>query len=190
VTLLAIPDKPALRARARAARDALTDRAAREAAIGAQLLGLPEIRAARCVAAYWPMGSEVDPRAVMAALLQRSTVIALPRVVSRAAPLDFLAWSPDLPLEAGPLGTVQPPATAAALAPEVLIVPMLGFDRRLFRLGYGGGFYDRTLARLRAPGPVRAIGVAFACQELEALPDEPFDQPMDRIVTEDAVLAA
>lgn len=135
------------------------------------------------LAGYWPIRGEADPLPV---LREWSGPVALPVVVARAVPLIFRRWSGE-PLVAGAFGTSEPAAEAPELIPHVLIVPLVGFDTRLSRLGYGGGFYDRTLARLRAAGPVTAIGFAFEGQRLEVIPQEPTDEPLDLIVTESSI---
>jgi len=137
----------------------------------------------RVLAGYWPMRDEADPRPAMAA---HEGPVCLPVVTGPARPLEFRAW--DGRLEPGRFGTSHPPADSPVLVPEVLIVPLAGFDRAGHRLGYGGGFYDRTLAALRARGPVTAIGFAYAVQEIRAIPAEPTDQPLDLIVTDDGIL--
>lgn len=140
------------------------------------------------VAGYWPMRDELDPRPTLAALLGRGCRIALPVVAGEGQPLAFRAWELDEPLEPGPYGTVQPAAGADAVEPQLLLVPMLAFDRAGRRLGYGGGFYDRTLAALRGRHAVQAIGVAYAEQEVEAVPAGPEDARLDGVVTERAYL--
>ncbi|KQB11461.1 5-formyltetrahydrofolate cyclo-ligase [Rhodobacter capsulatus] len=132
------------------------------------------------LAGYLPIRTEIDPRPAMAA--HRGTV-GVPVIADAGQPLTFRAWTPEAPLIPGPFGAFVP-ETGAEITPRVLIVPLVAFDRRGYRLGYGGGFYDRTLERLRAAGPVTAIGFAFAAQELDAVPVEPTDQPLDLIVTE------
>src|SRR5690242_1183017 len=118
------------------------------------------------VSGYWPIGSEIDVRPLLHHLAARGHGLALPVVVERGRPLLFRAWMPGTALEPARLGLSVPPAESPEVDPAVLLVPLLGFDRRGGRLGYGGGFYDRTLARLRAAGPVLAVGVGFAAQEL------------------------
>ncbi|MFD2814344.1 5-formyltetrahydrofolate cyclo-ligase [Paracoccus aerius] len=98
-------------------------------------------------------------------------------------PLVFRQWQGE-PLVPGPFGTFHPAESQPVLTPQVLIVPLVGFDRQGNRIGYGGGYYDRTLQLLRRSGPVAAIGLAFAVQQLPAIPAEPFDQPLDLIVTD------
>lgn len=134
----------------------------------------------KVLSGYMPMRTEIDPLPAMAA---HQGPVCVPVIPGKAMPLRFREWSPGCALEAGEFGA-RIPAEGAWLEPEVLIVPLLAFDRRGFRLGYGGGFYDRTLERLRARHPVLAVGFAFAAQEVEAVPTEPTDQRLDAIVTE------
>jgi 5-formyltetrahydrofolate cyclo-ligase len=103
-------------------------------------------------------------------------------------PLRFRAWRPDVALVPGPFGALVPEA-GEEIRPQVLIVPLVAFDRTGLRLGYGGGYYDRTLALLRARGPVHAVGFAYAAQEAPALPSEATDLPLDAVVTEEEVVA-
>ncbi|RJE81326.1 5-formyltetrahydrofolate cyclo-ligase [Paracoccus sp. JM45] len=134
----------------------------------------------KVLAGYWPMRDEADPRAAMAA---HAGPLCLPVVAGRARPLVFRHWDGQ-PLQSGAFGTSHPGPDASEMTPQVLIVPLAGFDRSGNRIGYGGGFYDRTLQILRESGPVTAIGLAFACQELPAIPAEEFDQPLDLIITD------
>ena len=136
------------------------------------------------VSAYWPIGSEIDPRPLMIHLHEHGHPIALPVTPARGNPLVFRAWRPDDTLEAAGFGTRVPLAYQPELTPRVLIVPLLAFDRSGYRLGYGGGYYDRTLARLRESGPVLAVGVAYATQEVAQVLRDGSDQPVDWIVTE------
>ncbi|TRW96931.1 5-formyltetrahydrofolate cyclo-ligase [Paracoccus sp. M683] len=150
------------------------------AGIDAQLSAALAPFAGQVLSGYWPMRAEADPRAAMAA---HPGPVCLPVVTGKAVPLIFRAWDGGA-LVGGPFGTSHPPEDAALLTPQVLIVPLAAFDRSGNRIGYGGGYYDRTLQQLRALGPVTAIGLAFAAQELPAIPAEPFDQPLDLVVTE------
>jgi len=129
------------------------------------------------------MGEEIDVLPTMSALRMSGHDIAMPVVVGRGQPLQFRRWRPDDPLEDGPLGTKHPCGSAPVVRPDVLIVPLLGYDRRGYRLGYGGGFYDRTVAALRSAGEILAIGVGFAEQEVAQVPRGPQDEAMDWIVT-------
>lgn len=159
--------------------------AARALAAHAPALGLAE---GAVVAGYWPMADEIDPRPLMEALARLGCRLALPEVTARAQPLLFRAWSPGDPLEPGPHGTLHPLHGAPVVEPGALLVPMLAFDARGFRLGYGGGYYDRTLESLRSRAQVRAIGVAFAAQAVAAVPHDGRDQHLDAVVTEDGLI--
>ncbi|MBM3569874.1 MAG: 5-formyltetrahydrofolate cyclo-ligase [Alphaproteobacteria bacterium] len=178
-----LADKQELRARLKARREGLAqDRAAAAEQAARHALAVPDL--AGPIAAYWPMGSELDPRPLMAQLAARGFEICLPKVVAKGRPLRFHLWRPGDALEAGPLGTSQPGDRAPECRPRTLIVPLLAFDGRGGRLGYGGGFYDRTLEALRAEGPVLAIGFGFAAQEVEAVPMSPADRRLDWLATE------
>ena len=136
------------------------------------------------IAGYWPMGDEMDPRPLMLALASRGHAMALPVTPPRGQPLAFRAWAPGAALRPGPMGTSEP-AEGAALRPDILLVPLLAFDRAGRRLGYGGGYYDRTLAAL--PG-AKAIGIAYAGQEMPEVPAGPQDMRLPLIATEDSVI--
>lgn len=135
-----------------------------------------------CISGFLPIGTEIDPRPAMAAAARRGPV-CVPVIDGPGLPLRFARWKPDIALVKGRFGAAIP-AEPDFVEPDVLIVPLLAFDRAGNRLGYGGGYYDRTLAALRATAPRTAIGFAFAGQEAESLPLEPTDQPLDLIVTE------
>jgi len=141
----------------------------------------------RPLAGYMPMRTEIDPLPAMAAH-SRTGPVGVPVIAARAAPLLFHRWTPDTPMQDGPFGA-RIPAKGSPMTPEILIVPLVAFDRNGNRLGYGGGFYDRTLEGLRAERPVLAIGFAWAAQEAADLPLESTDQPLDLIVTDRDVLA-
>ena len=138
----------------------------------------------RVLAGYMPMRTEIDPLPAMAA---HQGPVCVPVIPGPDMPLRFREWTPGCAMEAGAFGALIP-AEGAWLEPEVLIVPLLSFDRRGFRLGYGGGFYDRTLERLRARGATLALGFAFAAQEVAEVPIEPTDQPLDAILTETGLI--
>lgn len=173
-------DKPALRAQALAARAAGGDAAALDRHLRAALA--PHAGAA--LAGYWPIRDEADPRPAMRA---HDGPLLLPVVTARDHPLTFRLWRGE-PLEPGPLGTAHPPARCPEGLPRVVIVPLAGYDAAGHRLGYGGGFYDRTLQALRARGPVTAIGLAFACQQVGAIPAGPHDQRLDLVVTDRGIV--
>jgi 5-formyltetrahydrofolate cyclo-ligase len=136
------------------------------------------------IAGYWPMGDEMDPRPLMLALAARGHALALPVTPPRGQPLAFLAWAPGAALRSGALGTSEPVA-GEELRPDVLLVPLLAFDRAGRRLGYGGGYYDRTLAAL--PG-AKAIGIAYAGQEMPEVPAGPQDFRLPLIATEAGII--
>jgi 5-formyltetrahydrofolate cyclo-ligase len=136
------------------------------------------------VAGYWPIGSELDVRPALSHFDLTGFGCALPIVVSKGEPLVFRSWTPQTVLERSGLGILAPAATSPEVEPDVLLVPLLAFDRAGFRLGYGAGFYDRTLERLRRIKPVTAIGVGYSAQEVADVPRDQYDQPLDWIVTE------
>jgi 5-formyltetrahydrofolate cyclo-ligase len=150
----------------------------------ARLVEVLAPEAGKVLAGYMAMRTEIDPSPAMAAHLGP---VCVPVIQGKGLALRFREWSPQAAMVEGAFGALIP-ASGDWLVPEVLIVPLVAFDRRGFRLGYGGGFYDRTLERLRAEGPVLAVGFAWAAQEDPALPIEPTDQRLDLIVTEREVI--
>ena len=128
------------------------------------------------------MGSEIDPRALLQSLAQSGYRTALPVVTPLGNPLRFRAWSFGEQLLARTWGILEPADDAPEVEPDVLLVPLLAFDRSGVRLGYGGGYYDRTLARLRAMQQVVAIGLAFDEQALPEVPCGPYDQRLDWVL--------
>lgn len=161
-----------------------------EAAAGAVAALAPLLGAApgAVVAGYWPMGDEIDPRPLMAALDAAGCRLALPVVAAPATPLEFRAYAFGDTLEPGAHGTAHPAAMAAPVVPDLLLVPLLAYDRECFRLGYGGGYYDRTLETLRQNAQVKAVGLAFAAQEVRAVPRDGHDQRLDAIATENGLI--
>ena len=139
------------------------------------------------VSGYRPIRTEIDPTPLMEALLAAGHRLCVPVIEGAGRPLAFREWAPETPMTEGAFGA-EVPAGGDWLEPGLLIAPLLAFDRRGFRLGYGGGFYDRTLARLRALRPTRAVGLAYAAQEVEAVPTGPTDARLDAIVTERDVI--
>ncbi len=142
----------------------------------------------RVVAGYWPIGCEMDPRPLMMALQDRGERLALPVVTAVKAPLAFRSFTFADDLLPGICSTLEPLPDHPFVRPTLLLVPLLGFDKRGFRLGQGGGYYDRTLADLRADGPILAIGLAYAAQQIDKLPTEKHDQKLDAIVTEEGFI--
>jgi len=150
--------------------------------------GLPcDHRMGRRVASgFQPYKSEISVLPLMAKLAAEGWTTAMPVVVAKGEPLVFRVWAPGDETVPGIWDIPVPPESAEQVEPDLLLVPMLAFDRRGYRLGYGGGFYDRTLALLRKHQPITAIGVAYAAQELAEVPHGPHDQPLDWIMTEDS----
>jgi len=138
------------------------------------------------LAGYAQMRTEIDPTAALEEASAHGPV-CLPVIVAKAQPLKFREWTPDCAMIAGTFGA-QIPESGDWITPEILIVPLLAFSRTGGRLGYGGGFYDRTLEQLRAVKPTLAIGFAYAAQEMDDLPLERTDQPLDLIVTEQGII--
>ncbi len=179
-------DRPSARRALRALRAGLDSarRAAADAAIGEGVDRLVLRAPPAAIAVYWPIGAEPDLRERMALWHAGGIAVALPRVATRDAPLAFDRWVPGCELEQGEHGTMHP-SRADALLPELIVIPCLGFDARGHRLGYGGGYYDRTLAARTAA----TIGVAYDCLEVRGFDAQPHDRVLDWIVTESRVLA-
>lgn len=129
---------------------------------------------------YWPVRGEIDVRDVAIAHLKKGGRVALPVVVTKSAPVEFWSWRPDMPMSRG-IWNIPVPAEREVLYPEALVVPLVGFDRERFRLGYGGGYYDRTIAA--APRRPYCIGLGYADARLDSIYPQPHDIGMDLIVT-------
>ncbi len=165
-----------------AAREAFAERLAIEGvAIARRAL-------VRNVAAFWPIGTEPDTLMLLAALDYHDFVAALPVTGAMGEPLTFRRWREGDPLVEGPMRIPEPSPRLPQVQPELMFVPAAGFDRRGYRVGYGGGFYDVTLAALRARRLLPTVGIAFACQEVERIPEEEHDQPLDFILTENELI--
>lgn len=136
---------------------------------------------ARLIAGYVRSGSEVDPAGLLEHAARMGKTIALPWLADRTAPLAFRKWTPGDPLELAPFGFRQPGASAPECRPDVILAPVLGFDRAMNRLGQGAGHYDRAFAKL--PDALR-IGLAWSAQECKALAADPWDIPLDAVLTE------
>mgnify|MGYP001190397056 CR=1 FL=1 len=178
--------KAEARRAAAARRKAVHDGPGREdrnAAAMAHLRGFLAPFGPVALSGYLPIRSEIDPRPAMAA---HAGPVGVPLIEGPGRPLDFRRWTPAAVLVPGPFGALVP-ESGAVLVPRVLIVPLLAWDDAGYRLGYGGGFYDRTLAGLRAAGPVTAVGLAYAGQRIAEVPRDGFDQRLDALVTEDGV---
>jgi 5-formyltetrahydrofolate cyclo-ligase len=145
--------------------------------------GMLAVAPGTVVAGYWPVRDEADPRLLMNELAERGAVLALPRIDARHAELSFRRWNAGDPLANNRFAILEPSAAAARVTPDIVLVPLLAFDSTGHRLGYGGGYYDRTLAALKA----RAIGIAYAGQEVDALPREAHDHPLEAVLTENGL---
>jgi 5-formyltetrahydrofolate cyclo-ligase len=182
---IAPPSKADLRAAALANRDALseTQRAAAAQAIAQR--GLPvEITPGAVVAGYSPIRGELDPAPLMQALAAQGARLALPVITQRGQSLHFRVWHPGDRLLPGSLGILEPSPAAAEIVPDIVLVPLAAFDRAGHRIGYGAGHYDRTLAQLHKSKGFAAIGLAFAAQEVVAVPALQHDVPLDYVLTE------
>ena len=176
--------KDALRREALARRDGL-DREARHAAslaIRDAALALDLLRETSPVGAYWPIRSEVDVRPLLEALIARGQDAALPQILHPH--LSFRLWRPGDPLVHGGFKVGEPGPDAPECTPRALLVPLAAFDRHGGRVGYGKGHFDRAIAALRSRGPLVAVGLAFAAQEVERVPQEAHDQRLDAVLTE------
>jgi 5-formyltetrahydrofolate cyclo-ligase len=175
-------------------RDALVRRDALPAELRAQAA---ELIAARefplgvdgaIVAGFMPIKSELNPLPLMRKLAAAGALLALPAVAGPGKPLIMRAWGFGEPLASGVWGIREPRSEAPEVAPDILIVPLLAFDRRGQRIGYGAGYYDLTIAALRSKRPTAAVGIAFAAQEIAAVPATPRDAALDLVLTEREVI--
>jgi len=166
-------------------RDHLSEDARASAAQAIAARAFPvDVPAGAIVSGFSAIRSEIDPMPLMLALRARGARLALPVTTKRGEPLIMREWQPGVDLVPAPFGLFEPPAEASACDPDILLVPLAAFDRRGHRIGYGAGYYDRTIARLRALKPIAAIGLAFSVQETKEVPATPFDQKLDFVMTE------
>jgi 5-formyltetrahydrofolate cyclo-ligase len=181
--------KSSLRGEAAARRDALPAelRKAAAEAIAARPFPL-NIRAGTVVSGFMPLKSEINPLPLMHKLASDGVQLALPRIIGRGSPLSMRAWQFGAPLDRGQWGIREPKSDALAVDPDILLVPLLAFDRAGYRIGYGAGYYDMTIARLRSLKTVTAIGIAFAAQEVAEIPKTPRDERLDLVLTEREVI--
>ena len=183
--------KSALRATLLATREAQggqDDHEARSTALAQRLSEAIGRHEATCIGFYWPVAGEFDARAALAAWLahDRSRSAALPVVVERHAPMVFHAWHEDAPMKQGRF-RIPVPEEERVVVPDLLVIPCVGFDAHRYRLGYGGGYYDRTLAAWPVQRKPVTIGVAFESGKCEGLPHEHHDMPLDAVVTESGI---
>src|SRR5579863_2803592 len=181
--------KTTLRREATARRDALPADARQAAAevIAARIFPLA-IAPGVIVSAFMPLGNEINPLPLMRKLAGEGARLALPVVAGRREPLIMRAWAFGEPLSAGVWGIREPMPEAAEVEPDILLVPLLAFDRIGHRVGYGGGYYDRTITQLRERKAVIAVGLAFAAQEVPTVPTTPRDAPLDLVLTKREVI--
>lgn len=181
-------EKSVLRHKALAARDRAAAEAGPKAAllIARRCLGDFVFMKGAIIAGYAAVRGEVDPFPLMAALANQGHPLCLPRTEGDS--IVFRTWKPGDPLLVGRFSIPEPDAKAKERRPDLVIVPLLAFDPDGYRLGYGGGFYDRYLAEHRAKRTVRAIGIAYDGQAVDALPREATDEPLDAVVTETRVI--
>ena len=181
-----IQDKRTLRSAMLAWRAGLAEAERRAAADGllSTLRREKPIATPATVSGFWPIKEEIDIRPLMVDLLNQGCQLALPVVQGKGLPLLFRAWRPGDALEAGVFGTLQPSVRREVVEPDALIVPLLACDEDGWRLGYGGGFYDRTLAGLRTKKTVTAVGVGFNDQLVPEVPHGPSDQRLDWLLTD------
>jgi 5-formyltetrahydrofolate cyclo-ligase len=184
-------DEKARIRRAALARRADVDRATREAfaeRLAIEGVAIARRAVVRTVAAFWPIGTEPDTLMLLAALDYHEFVAALPVTGAIGKPLTFRRWREGDPMVEGPMRIPEPSPRLQQVQPDLMFVPAAGFDRRGYRVGYGGGFYDVTLAALRAQRALLTVGIAFACQEVERIPEEEHDQALDFILTENELI--
>ncbi len=181
--------KAELRRQAMAGRDAMLPEVRQRAAeaIAARPFPLP-IAPGAIVSGFMPLASEINPLPLMQKLAGQGARLALPVVAGRGKPLVMRAWEFGAPLDRGQWGIREPRPEAAEVEPDILLVPLLAFDRAGHRIGYGAGYYDLTIAHLRARKPVAAVGLAFAIQEVAAVPATPRDSRLDLVLTEREVI--
>jgi 5-formyltetrahydrofolate cyclo-ligase len=183
-------EKALARASAAFARDAAHKAGAVEAAMALASHAFPvgATTSRKIVSGFFPYQSEIDVRPLLGRLAGEGWMTSLPVVIAKNTPLEFRRWYVGEPTIPGKWNIPRPPDDAEIVDPDVLLVPMLAFDRAGYRLGYGGGFYDRTLAKLRGMKPIVAIGVAYAPQEVPNVARDELDQPLDYIMTEKDVI--
>ncbi len=182
--------KVAARAEARQVRGHLFDTAPKDVAedLARHLLSLIKPHeGGEVIAGYWPVGSEIDPRSALRDLARRGHETALPVCRADQGGLLFRKWQAGEPLVAGLFGEMVPDESAPEVRPRILLVPLLAYDGEGYRLGQGGGHYDRAISQLRSSGGVLAVGLAFAGQLVDRVPRENHDQPLDMMVTETGI---
>ena len=182
-------EKADLRRDAAARRDALPAQARKAAAEAIAARPFPlAITPGTVVSGFMPMKTEINPLPLMKTLAEAGAQLALPKIAGRGRPLVMRAWTWGAPLDTGQWGIREPKAEYPEVDPDILLVPLLAFDRAGQRIGYGAGYYDMTIARLRSLKKVTAVGIAFAMQEVTAVPAMERDEPLDFVLTEREVI--
>jgi len=182
-------EKEQLRRDAIARRDALPADARHAAAEAIAARAFPlAIATGAIVSGFMPLKSEISPLPLLRRLAGQGARLALPAIAGRGKPLIMRAWDFGAPLERGQWGIREPKPEAPELDPDILLVPLLAFDRAGHRIGYGAGYYDMTIARLRERKAVTAAGLAFAAQEVPQVPTTPRDARLDLVLTEREVI--
>jgi 5-formyltetrahydrofolate cyclo-ligase len=188
VTLVSLT-KEEIRSEAITRRDALPPDVRQAAAetIAARTFPL-SVSQGMIVSGFMPLKSEINPLPLMQKLAGQGARLALPVVAGRGKPLIMRAWQFGAPLDRGQWGIREPKADAPEAEPDILLVPLLAFDRHGHRIGYGAGYYDMTIAKFRASKSVTAVGIAFAAQEIAAVPATPRDARLDLVLTEREII--
>jgi 5-formyltetrahydrofolate cyclo-ligase len=183
------PSKSDLRQQAFARRDAMSgeERAAAAETIAVRPFPIP-VASGVIVSGFFPIRSEINPLPLMRRLAAAGASLALPVVAGRGKPLILRAYAFGDALRAGQWGIREPAPEAAEVVPDVMLVPLAAFDRRGHRIGYGAGYYDMTINRARSLKSVTAVGIAFAAQEVAAVPETPRDARLDLVLTEREVI--
>jgi 5-formyltetrahydrofolate cyclo-ligase len=182
-------EKARLRREAVARRDALPAEARKAAAEAIAAREFPlAVASGTIVSGFMPMRSEISPLPLMQKLAKAGAQLTLPKIAGRGKPLVMRAWQWGAPLDAGQWGIREPKADAPEMEPDIVLVPLLAFDRAGHRIGYGAGYYDMTIAGLRARKAIATIGLAFAAQEVAAVPAAPHDARLDLVLTEHEVI--
>jgi 5-formyltetrahydrofolate cyclo-ligase len=181
--------KAELRVAAQALRDALPANERKAAAETIASRKFPfAITPGTIISGFMPLKSEINPLPLLQKFAKAGVRLALPAIAGRGKPLIMRVWEFGAPLDRGQWGIREPKADAPEVEPDILLVPMLAFDRAGYRLGYGAGYYDMTIHRLRALKPVTAVGIAFAAQEVPKIPTTPRDERLDLVLTEREVI--
>ncbi len=181
--------KQVLRAAALARREALSHGQRHDAAQAIAACDFPaELPQGAIVAGFSPIRGEIDPFPLLESLAAKGVTLALPVSIAPGQPLLFRAWTPGEPLVRGAYGVFEPSSDAEEVSPDIVLVPLAAFDREGHRIGYGAGYYDRTLPVLRKLKKITAIGIAFAVQEIERVPSSDHDARLDLVLTDREII--